>query len=159
MELCPLNQGFPLATVGLCSQSNCRSGWLCTSEFSSTTFLSFFYHLSSSTFLASAHLTNYSQDWSMSVLSVQLLLLIWQICIVDYPQVLATASFCSSPWLSSPVSCVLGLARLPIGQNFLILPLPQSYVFVFSASWYWCCYMNVVFDSCASVFSGGWTFF
>lgn len=158
MKLCPLDQGFPLPTVGLCSQSTCHS-WM------TMHIRIFFYHLPFfllppvfSTFLASTHLTNYSQDWSMSVLSVQLLLLIQQICIVNYPQVLATASCCSSPWLSSPVSYVLGLARLSIGQNFPILPLPQSYLFVFSASWYWC-YMNVVFDSRASVFSGGWTFF
>lgn len=66
----------------------------------------------------STHLTNYSQNWSMSMLSMQSLLLTWLICTVNFPQVLATVTFCSPPWLSSPVSYVLDMDRLSVVHIF-----------------------------------------
>lgn len=107
---CPLNQGFPLPTVGFCSQSyatvhNCA--WQ-----------NFLLPCSLNNALVSTHLTNYSQNWSISVLSMQSLLLTWLICTVNFPQVLATATFCSLPWLSSPVSYVLDMDRLSVVHIF-----------------------------------------
>lgn len=140
--------------VGLWSQSDCHPAWICTTEFSSTTFRE------------ESPCLHTPNKFSTGLIHVTAVSTVPYTDMADLHCELSTrfGFFLTLRLTLAVIPCLLCLlARRFVGHNFPILPLPQSYLFSLPLGIDVVIWMlsliHVPTWISGSVFSKGWTFF